>query len=66
MEDSPKSDDQIEAQKRYLDKLYMQQFSELRKLKRDRKLTAAEKIKVKRQIIIKYKALRRKASNMEI
>ena len=46
----------------YLHKLYLQQFAELRRLKRDTKITAAQKVKAKRQIVIKYKALRKKAS----
>ncbi len=48
----------------YLHKLYLQQFAELKKLKADRKLDSGQKIKAKRLIVVKYKALRTKASVM--
>ena len=64
MDDATNSEFHAGGKKKYLNSLFLQQFNELRKLKRDRKLTPSEKLKVKRQIIIKYKALRRKADDL--
>jgi len=49
----------------YLHKLRQAQFQEQRKLKRDKKLSPAEKMRAKRQIIIKYKHLRRSTDFMQ-
>jgi|GEM_PF-5312890 len=49
----------------YLHKLRQAQFQEQRKLQRDKKLTPEQKRRAKRQIIIKYKHLRRSTDFMQ-
>lgn len=64
MDDALNSGFHAGGKKAYLDNLLLQQFNALRKLKRDGKLTPAEKLKAKRQIVIMYKALRRNADEL--
>jgi len=62
MENSNPNESGRNAKQRHIDKLYLKQFSELRKLKADKSKTLSEKVKAKRLIVIKYKALRRKVN----